>query len=161
MSLLGCKQKADVSAIEVIKLDTALVTEIKQSSDSFSVKPMGGQNTELIYTYYRGKEYKDDIITTVGDTIVGLIRKKDGVNYFICEYYTNGQVIGNINLSSNGKLNGLAKYYYPNGRIKTEGRWKDYNSVGIWKEYDEEGKLVSIYDYDKDEYLYQRTKQDN
>lgn len=161
LGFLGCKPKSEVSEIEVTILDTAFVTEIKQSSDSFTVKPMGGQNTELIYTYYKGKEYRDNIVTTLGDTVVGLIRKKDGVNYFVCEYYTNGQVIGYINLSSEGKINGKAKYYYQDGRIRTTGEWRNTKRVGVWKDYDEEGKLVSIYDHDKDEYIYQRTKPDN
>jgi antitoxin component YwqK of YwqJK toxin-antitoxin module len=41
----------------------------------------------------------------------------------------------------NGKLEGPVKEYFPNGKLKLEGTYKDDNSHGEWKKYHPNGKL--------------------
>ena len=44
-------------------------------------------------------------------------------------------------------IDGPATYYYPDGRIKSFGVWRNYSQVGIWKNYYENGELNEIVQY--------------
>jgi len=47
----------------------------------------------------------------------------------------------------NGSLNGMAKYYYKNGQIESEGKIKDDNKIGLWKRYNEDGSFAKEINY--------------
>ena len=52
--------------------------------------------------------------------------------------------MGTINYSKPGIIDGPAKYYYPDGRIRTIGRYKNGQEIGLWYRYDTTGKLLTI-----------------
>jgi len=45
-------------------------------------------------------------------------------------------------------VNAKKTYFYSDGRIKSTGQWHDYKQWGVWKNYDEQGKLEKITNYD-------------
>lgn len=45
---------------------------------------------------------------------------------------------------SKGLKQGKWKYFYPSGNVKTDGVFRDDKKYGYFKEYDEEGQLVSV-----------------
>jgi len=47
----------------------------------------------------------------------------------------------------NGKNDGKRVTYYPNGRIRYEAHYLDDQRTGIWKFYDQKGKLVKAVNY--------------
>jgi antitoxin component YwqK of YwqJK toxin-antitoxin module len=47
----------------------------------------------------------------------------------------------------NGKREGFTVVKYPSGGIHYTGEYKNDKSVGIWKTYDEKGKLVTEKDF--------------
>ena len=57
-------------------------------------------------------------------------------------YNDNGKLLSE-GIFKDGKLNGLYKYYYENGKLKTEGTFEDGIPHGPSKIYHENGKLES------------------
>lgn len=47
----------------------------------------------------------------------------------------------------NGKREGFTVVKYPNGAIHYTGEYKNDKTVGVWKTYDEKGKLVTEKDF--------------
>lgn len=100
-----------------------------------------------------------------------LVQVRDGVFY---EYYPDGKTVKFTGpQDSEGKRDGKWLYYsedgrelsmtmyknglkhghsivkYPDGTIHYYGEYKDDKKVGIWKSYNERGKLESEVDYDQ------------
>jgi antitoxin component YwqK of YwqJK toxin-antitoxin module len=82
--------------------------------------------------------------------ITQIIVTKDKKRVLFKEYYTNGQARSNISLDSNGQFNGLAKYYYEDGRIQKEGNYKNGVFSGDWNNYDKDGYATTIEKYGKE-----------
>jgi antitoxin component YwqK of YwqJK toxin-antitoxin module len=74
--------------------------------------------------------------------IIAIIQRRNGIIIFGSEYYPNGQEMGDVPHTVDGKITGDATYYYENGKIRCMGRLLDGVGVGEWKYYDEEGTLV-------------------
>ncbi|MBF1205055.1 MAG: hypothetical protein HXM13_03365, partial [Fusobacterium periodonticum] len=43
----------------------------------------------------------------------------------------------------NDKLEGISKIYYPSGKLQVEVNFKDNEADGIFREYDETGKIIN------------------
>jgi hypothetical protein len=54
-------------------------------------------------------------------------------NGFLITKFTNGKISGETSIRD-GKMNGKAVFYYPNGKMKGCGNFENNNKVGIWKE---------------------------
>lgn len=67
----------------------------------------------------------------------------NGMNTF---YYPNGK-ISSEGPMNNGKPDGYWKTYFENGKIKSEGNRKNYQLDSTWKFYNDEGVLVLEYYY--------------
>ena len=72
---------------------------------------------------------------------------KHGRRSYFAQYFANGQLIAKLALDPFGQYNGPATYYYENGKIMSEGNYKNGLSSGEWKELDKNGH-VSIVKYD-------------
>jgi antitoxin component YwqK of YwqJK toxin-antitoxin module len=77
--------------------------------------------------------------------ITAIIQRRNGVRIFGSEYYPNGQEMGDIPLTTDGKMTGEATYYYEDGKLRSRGRLQDGVQVGEWKDYDRQGNLVKKY----------------
>ena len=55
------------------------------------------------------------------------------------EYYESGQLRWALPIGANGKKNGIAKFYYPNGQLESEWQYIDNRSEPL-KKYRENGK---------------------
>lgn len=56
-------------------------------------------------------------------------------------YYENGEVQHDFKFNSNGKRDGVQKYFSDNGQIIIEGEMHESKEVGVWKEWYENGDL--------------------
>lgn len=63
-------------------------------------------------------------------------------------YLENGNE-ASVTFYSNGVRNGHSIVKHTNGSLYYHGEYKDDKPVGIWKYYDENGKLTTEHDYDK------------
>src|SRR5690348_16245787 len=137
---LSCNLK-ETSNIEVIKFDNKIIDTLTKSSDTAYSTFIGRHDfyTEDVYL-----NKKDSLVTKIFKdslgNVVGINKSKNGIIIFAAEYYPNGQLIGKTQFKS-GIVDGPATYYYPNGRINNIGRWHNYRQVGVWKTYEETGKL--------------------
>jgi len=139
------------SKIEVITIDTNNIkNEIKYYKDSTYVENPKRDDFWAIEHYLKNPNKEIAIFKDSLGNIVGYWKRINGKNIEGAEYYPNGQIIGQIKYTEAGILNGLAKYYYEDGRISRIGNWKNSNSIGIWKQYSRNGTLLNIEEFDEE-----------
>ncbi|WP_338976715.1 toxin-antitoxin system YwqK family antitoxin [Fusobacterium nucleatum] len=72
-------------------------------------------------------------------------------------YYSNDRINGIESYDRNGKLlhksifeNGTGdwKFYWSNGKVSEEGKYKAWRKDGVWKKYREDGSLDTVIKYD-------------
>jgi antitoxin component YwqK of YwqJK toxin-antitoxin module len=76
----------------------------------------------------------------------GMLTKKGDRNGKWSFYSEIGNELS-FTVYENGKKEGFTVVKYPNGAIHYTGEYKNDESVGIWKTYDEKGKLVTEKDF--------------
>lgn len=116
----ACTDKKSDNSVE--KLKTEKLTEIKN-----------GNFTE----WYPGKKQIK---------FQGMLTKKGDRNGKWTFYSKTGNELS-FTVYENGKREGFTVVKYPNGAVHYSGEYKNDKSVGIWKTYDEKGKLVTEKDF--------------
>jgi antitoxin component YwqK of YwqJK toxin-antitoxin module len=76
----------------------------------------------------------------------GMLTKKGDRNGKWSFYSETGNELS-FTIYENGKREGFTVVKYPSGGIHYTGEYKNDKSVGIWKTYDEKGKLVTEKDF--------------
>ena len=76
----------------------------------------------------------------------GMLTKKGDRNGKWNFYSESGNELS-MTVYENGKREGFTIVKYPNGAIHYTGEYKNDKTVGIWKTYDEKGKLVTEKDF--------------
>jgi len=137
-----------LSDIEVIKVDLNITSQLEENSDSVFYDTtryyQGAKSTEYI------QKDKNEITKVFHDTlgnIMAIMKYENDSLIEGAEYYPNGQIMGKLPERKNGKLDGPVRYYYENGRVRSEGVFKNGLLFGKWKNYSEEGRLISIDDH--------------
>jgi antitoxin component YwqK of YwqJK toxin-antitoxin module len=76
---------------------------------------------------------------------------KEGNLIRIKDFYKNGQVQMDALASDasigNEVFEGEVKLYHPNGKVETIENYKNGKSVGIYKTFDQEGRIIKDYNY--------------
>jgi antitoxin component YwqK of YwqJK toxin-antitoxin module len=145
--LSSCGQ-TKLSDIEVIKFDTKIIDDLHRTSDTTYTEHIGRSD---FYTADHFVNRMDNATTKVFkdslENVVALNKTKSDKVYFAIEYFPNGQVKGKLPEKINGEYNGQARYYYEDGRVRSEGQFNKGLWSGEWKNYDKDGHLVSIEDF--------------
>ncbi len=68
---------------------------------------------------------------------------KNSKKKFQKEYYADGSLRGKYEIKRNGKRAGAAKIFYPSGKLKSQGSYKNNLKDKNWKYYDESGNLIT------------------
>lgn len=76
----------------------------------------------------------------------GMLTKKGNRNGKWTFYSETGNELS-MTVYENGKREGFTIVKYPNGSIHYTGEYKNDKTVGVWKTYDEKGKLVTEKDF--------------
>ncbi len=76
----------------------------------------------------------------------GMLTKKGDRNGKWTFYSETGYELS-MTLYENGKREGFTIVKYPNGAIHYTGEYKNDKTVGVWKTYNEKGKLVTEKDF--------------
>jgi len=108
----------------------------------------------LTITYYPGGQVKRTV-NFVNGYEEGTAREfsNTGTITSLIEY-RRGFIVDRENINrvdKNGLKQGRWKYFYENGKVKTEGIYRDDKRNGYFKEYDEKGMLVDVAKYVNDE----------
>ena len=142
ITFFGCKTNSskNISAIKIIKLDTVWLNSFTQNSDSVFTKPYKRTDFVTASSYYN---YKDSSVCQVMKDSIGQVRQVQistkNVLSFSANYYANGQLVENVGFNKFGRKDGIAFNYYPSGRLKSSGYFKDGLYAGEWKNYDSVG----------------------
>lgn len=138
--ILGSCSENTKSEIEIIKLDLSKDLILAMSeADSTRIVPKSESDT-LIKIYTKNNL---TIIQKENFTVTIIIKMKDSVKTFVGEYYTNGQLKGQIPLNKLGEIDGDVKYFHEDGRIRGLGHFKSGKKTGVWKKFNEDGELIS------------------
>jgi antitoxin component YwqK of YwqJK toxin-antitoxin module len=156
---LSCNSKeGEESSVEVILVNQHRLDSIRNNSDTGYTRSIGAAEFNKAEQYL---DKKDSIISKImrdtGDNVVAVVQFKANTRITYEEYYPNGQLKGKLPLDAKGKFQGPARYYYEDGRVKSEGAYENGFFSGKWKNYDESGKLVSVDEYDKNGQLIKST----
>jgi len=147
LTLVSCGQTKK-SDIEVIKFDTDILNDLNKSSDTVYSKHIGRADFFTVdYYVNREESVTTKLFRDSNGNVVAYNKAKNNNVFFAIEYFSNGQVRGKLPEKIDGEYNGFARYYYEDGRVKSEGRFKKGLWSGKWKNYDKNGKLISIDDY--------------
>lgn len=95
--------------------------------------------------YKDGKQHGEEKVYLKSDSIIHN-NFKDGERDGISQIIYKDVIIRKLNYSK-GLLEGKQLYYYPNGKLKTEGYTKNNLTTNVWKHYDSNGKLVATFNY--------------
>lgn len=144
LCISGCKQET-LSDIEIIKIDSNIINKLIEESDSVyydTIRHFEGAKATLYF-----QKNKNELTKVFHDTlgnIVAILNYRNDSIINGTEYYANGQIMGKLPERKNGRLDGQARYYYDNGRVRSEGFFKNGLWFGEWKNYTKEGKIISI-----------------
>jgi antitoxin component YwqK of YwqJK toxin-antitoxin module len=157
--IFGCSEHS-TSKKEVLKVKKEWLDSIIKKSDTSWVKPY--RNNEFVTSEYY-VDRKDSIVTQLMRDSAGTIRqiniaKYDQVRLFFAEYYANGQIKANIPLDGAGKNHGQGKYYYEDGQVKAQGSFVHGFFMGTWKNYNQNGKMISTDQYNNNGELIKTTR---
>lgn len=150
----GCKPSRSDVFVETV--NEALLKQLLQNADS--VKPITADSltrkaNPLFITghliFSQGgkvvtKIWYDEQGKTTGFMEYEQNKLKDSITF-----YPNGQRMMTLFFNSNGKPEGPARFYYPDGRVKLDGRYEKGIQTGIWREFAPDGRLIIAHEYDR------------
>ncbi|MCF8298679.1 MAG: hypothetical protein K9J13_14115 [Saprospiraceae bacterium] len=144
-----------------------------QEERSFKAKGTMKHSLEL---YYKTGQLKSKVEYFKGDALIWQDFYPNGQMEFYEEYdksfefyilqkffYDNGQLTSILELVDKKSKKYISKEYFRNGQIKEEGiryfsiAMADYLKEGIWKIYNEQGKLIAEEDYVKGRIINEKT----
>ena len=150
ITLCSCHHE-NISDIEVIKIDSARIQNLEQTSDTVFNEKLDWRDRNFYSLWYFVNTKTNDTVKIYKDSlqlIVAIIERNNEKNIFTGEYFKNGQLKGKVPYNEKGIRNGFGRYYYEDGRVESEGKWKNGSQTGKWKNYDKDGKLLSVSDKD-------------
>jgi len=145
--IAGCNSKYECPKITVSK---AMLDSVKQKADtSFSKKYRTEEFAQADYYVNRRDSTYCQIMKDTGGTIRQVIMAKKDIRFFTAEYFDNGQLKAKLPFDGNGKFDGQAEYYFENGCVRSSGSFVHGFFHGDWKNYNENGNLISIDSYNE------------
>jgi hypothetical protein len=81
--------------------------------------------------------------------LVAMEETKSGVMVDSVAFHPNGQRMFSFTFNDQGVADGPVRYYYPDGRVKSDGRYVQGIKTGIWREFEPSGRLVKTHEYDR------------
>jgi len=146
--------KPAVSDIMVEVVDTAYIKQLPSLADTFFNTPVGGNEKILgaatAVQYNIGGNQKELLLHfDATGNVVAMREKRYGKTIDSVFFYPNGQRMFQLNLDADGLADGSARYFYPDGRVKEDGRYQQGRKNGIWRHFEEDGKLQQTAEYDR------------
>jgi hypothetical protein len=142
------------SDIEVEIIDTALVNNLARQADTTVLLSPGPQ--EQLLGVVGGYEYRigggQKTITLWRDATGKVLLMTEEENNRLVDsvaFYPNGQRIFKLRFNRQGKPDGAARYYYSDGRVREDGRFTNGVRTGVWRQFNEEGRLQMSREYDR------------
>jgi hypothetical protein len=152
ISFACCKPAVSEIIVEVV--DTAYIKQLPYLADTFFNAPVG--DNERILGAANAVEYKiggnqKELLLHFDATgnVLAMCEKRYGKTIDSVFFYPNGQRMFQLNLDAEGLADGVARFFYPDGRVKEDGRYQKGRKNGIWRHFKEDGKLQYTAEYDR------------
>lgn len=146
--------KPSVSDIMVEVVDTAYLKQLPSIADTFFTVPIG-ENEKILgaatAVQYQIGGHQKDLLLHFDPTgnVLAMREKRYGKTIDSVFFYPNGQRMFTLSLDTNGVAEGTARYFYPDGRVKEDGRFLQGRKNGIWRHFKEDGRLNFTAEYDR------------
>jgi antitoxin component YwqK of YwqJK toxin-antitoxin module len=154
MALLWYGCKPNTSDFEVEMIDTAYVNNLPNVADT-SIEVHVGKNEQLLgivkgWQYNIGGNQKEMLLWfDEQGKVVCMTEKRMGTMIDSVAFFPNGQRMFKITFDHKGIAEGSARYYYSDGRIREDGRFANGIKTGVWRTFNESGKLQETHEYDR------------
>jgi antitoxin component YwqK of YwqJK toxin-antitoxin module len=154
MAIGFAKCKPAVSDIIVEVVDTAYIKQLPTLADTFFTVSVGenekilGAATAIQYNI-GGKQKELLLHFDPTGNVLAMREKRYGKTIDSVFFYPNGQRMFLLSLNAEGMADGTARYFYPDGRVKEDGRYQQGRKNGIWRHFKEDGKLQHTEEYDR------------
>lgn len=146
----GCKPHTSDILVETI--DTAYIRQLPKMADS--ILPAQPDSSMRLLGVVRG----ETILMGNGQKSMQLWYDAQGQVVLMTErqlgklvdsvaFYPNGQRIFRLNFNEKGLADGSAKYFYSDGRVREDGRFVNGIKTGVWRSFDEAGRLLETHEY--------------
>ena len=143
-------------------LETGMLTSFYESGKKLTEVPYSNGKMDGPYTqYYENGKTKQECTYKDGKAIgtakfyyeSGQLQEEDKYADDKLEgevklYFESGK-LNEVSNYKEGKLDGNYIAYYGSGQKKTEGKYKADTQVGIWKEWDDKGNLLTQKSFDR------------
>lgn len=154
MAACFARCKPAVSDIMVEVVDTAYISQLPAISDTFFSVPVGDNEKILgaaTAAQYNIGGFQKELLLHFDPTgnVLAMREKRYGKTIDSVFFYPNGQRMFLLSLNAEGLPDGSAKYFYPDGRVKEDGRFFQGRKTGIWRHFKQDGKLDFSEEYDR------------
>ena len=141
LTIVSCKQSSTDFALKwSADIKNKIFEDINVATDSISVDTSKGNLKEVTF-YNKGIRTKlFGIRQSTGDTLLSIFYSKDQ-NFEIVRELCPGIERSFEGIRYKGKHVGLSEFRFCDGKLKEQGYRFD-GDVGIWKEWDENGKII-------------------
>lgn len=151
MLFFGCTSNNSHEPFVGNKLNKAWLNQFIEKSDSTYQKHYMRRDFVTAYFYTNKKDSTlCQVMRDSAENVRQVIIEKNGIRTFYSQFYTNGQALFIVELNNDGQLEGKARNFYPDGKLKSQGNYYNGLYSGVWEYYDEQGKLVSKEEYGKE-----------
>jgi antitoxin component YwqK of YwqJK toxin-antitoxin module len=149
VSIAGCEVSNEIKPFEANKLNASWLEQIIRESDTSYSKPYFRSDFVTAHYYLnRNDSSLCQVMKDSSDNIRQIIVEEKKVRTFFAQFYPDGQAVAITPVGSNGRFEGDATVFYPDGKVKSKGKYCDGFYCGEWKVYDENGKLIKKEEYD-------------
>lgn len=153
--LCGCRPATSEIVVETV--NQTLAAQMAAKADTSVLLIPSNDLKEVHPLFVNGIQYifkATNATTTIWmdeqDHIVALIEREKTLLKDSIEFYQNGQRMFTLPIGMNGSITGWGRYFYPDGRVKADGRFTNGGKTGIWRFFYPSGKLEKVVDYDKE-----------
>lgn len=143
-----------VSDLVVEQVDTAYIRTLPDLADTFFTVPAGpsekvlGAVSSLQYEIGGGQKSLILHYDPAG-AVIAMQEKRRGITVDSVAFHPNGQRMFQLQLSAQGLADGPARFFYPDGRVKEDGRYLNGKRTGIWRHFNESGRLQYSSEFDR------------
>jgi hypothetical protein len=81
--------------------------------------------------------------------LTGMLEYEKGKLKDSIAFHPNGQRMFTLIIDKDGFASGPARYYYPDGRVKEDGRFTKGVKTGVWREFNTDGRLIESREFDR------------
>jgi antitoxin component YwqK of YwqJK toxin-antitoxin module len=150
----ACKPARSDVMVEIV--DKERIKAMEANSDTvFTVEP-GSNALALAMGSVSGIQFVQNALKTnttiwydASGRVVGMLQYTKNVLTDSVAFHPNGQRMLAFTLNGQGVPQGPARYFYPDGRVRSDGWFAKGIKTGVWREFDETGKLVETHEYDR------------